>query len=249
MACKVKNNLPAGADAPQQLDADHYTIVADYTLVSESGETATRHVKRQCMHCLDPACVTACPAAAMYKSDLGPVLYRPDRCLGCRYCQIACPFGVPTFQWDNGLTPVIGKCWFCFDRLQEAEQPACVEACPTGALRFGTRAKLLAQARAQIASNPGRYVDHIFGEHEMGGTSVLYLSDIPFAELDFPVDLPNTAPSEQTEKVMGVLPAVIVGMGAAMTGVSVITHRQPRDNGHAQQDAHAESVPEEKEEE
>jgi formate dehydrogenase iron-sulfur subunit len=161
----------------------------------------------------------------MYKSDEGPVIYRAERCLGCRYCQIGCPFGVPTFEWQNGLTPVIGKCWLCHSRLQEGQIPACVEACPTGALRFGRRDHLLAQAHAQISSNPGRYVDHIFGEFEVGGTSMLYLSDLPFAELGFPVDLPHTAPPEETEKIMNKLPAVIAGMTVLLAGTAMVTHR------------------------
>jgi len=191
-----------------------------------AGETITRYAKRQCMHCLNPACVAACPAAAMYRSPEGPVIYRPERCLGCRYCQAACPFGVPMFEWDNPITPVISKCWFCYDRLQAGEPPACVDACPTGALRFGRRSDLLAQAHAQIATGNGRYVDHVYGEHEVGGTSMLYVSDIPFAELGFPTGLPNTAPPEETQKVMEVLPAVIVGVGALAAGTAAYTHRR-----------------------
>ena len=224
LACKAVNNLPNATVEPHAFSNDTYTFVEAHSVTTADGSAKTRHVKRQCMHCLDAACVSACPAGAMYKSDEGPVVYRPERCLGCRYCQIACPFGVPSFDWDNGITPVISKCWLCYNRLQEGESPACAEACPTGALRFGRRDKLLAQAHAQIVSNPGRYVDHIFGEFEVGGTSMLYLSDIPFEELGFPVDLPDTAPPNETEKIMHKLPAVIAGMAALMAGTAVYTH-------------------------
>ncbi len=115
----------------------------------------------------------------------GPVVYDSEKCIGCRYCQYACPFGVPTYQWDNVLG-LIRKCEMCFSRIGDGVLPACVAACPNGALRFGKRHELLAQAKAQIASRPGHYVDHIYGEHEAGGTSMLYLSDVPFSLLGFP---------------------------------------------------------------
>jgi formate dehydrogenase iron-sulfur subunit len=227
LACKESNDLPVSAEPPTAFNSDTYTFIDTFQTTTSTGETMARNVKRQCMHCLDPACVSACPAAAMYKSDEGPIVYRAERCLGCRYCQIGCPFGVPSFEWENGITPVISKCWLCYDRLQAGEKPACASACPTGAIRFGRRDHLLAEAHAQIVSNPGRYVDHVFGEFEVGGTSMLYLSDIPFAELGFPVDLPQTAPPEETEKIMNTLPAVIAGMTVLMVGTAIVTHRHP----------------------
>ena len=226
-ACKAANGLPPTSNAPQALDSDTYTFV-DVRPVTAANESASRrYVKRQCMHCLNAACVSACPAAAMYKSSAGPVVYQPERCLGCRYCQIACPFGVPRFEWDNGIAPVISKCWLCYSRLQEGKQPACAEACPSGALRFGQRRELLAQAHAQIVSNPGRYLDHVYGEAEVGGTSMLYLSDVSFEQLGLPANLPQTAPPQETEKIMSALPYVIAGLTCLMTGTAAYTHRRP----------------------
>ncbi len=228
-ACKAANGLapsPAG-EAPQGLDSDTYTFVAVRPVTAASGQATTRYVKRQCMHCLNAACVSACPAAAMTKSSTGPVVYDPSKCLGCRYCQIACPFGVPRFEWDNGTTPVISKCWLCAKRLQAGQQPACADACPNGALRFGQRADLLAQAHGQIGSTPGRYLDHVYGETEVGGTSMLYLSDVPFEQLGLPANLPQTAPPRETEKIMSALPYVIAGVACVMTGTAAYTHRRP----------------------
>jgi len=227
LACKESNNLPQADVVPAALDSDAFTFVDVRQAVTTNGKTETRYVKRQCMHCVNAACVSACPAAAMHNSGEGPVVYRPNRCLGCRYCQVACPFEVPRFEWDNGVNPVISKCWLCYERLQDGQKPACAEACPTGTLRFGRREDLLAQAHAQIASNPDRYIEQVFGEFEVGGTSMLYLSDVPFEQLGFPAGLPETAPPEETEKIMSKLPFVIGGVAAVMTGTAVYTHRSP----------------------
>ncbi len=226
-ACKASNGLPPAVNVPQALNSDTYTFIDVRQATAGDGQAVQRYVKRQCMHCLNAACVSACPAAAMVKSGEGPVVYHSNLCLGCRYCQIACPFGVPRFEWDNGTTPVISKCWLCYSRLQEGKQPACVEACPSGALRFGRRADLLAQAHAQIVSNPGRYLDHIYGEAEVGGTSMLYLSDVSFEQLGLPANLPQTAPPQETEKIMSALPYVIAGVACLMTGTAAYTHSRP----------------------
>ena len=170
----------------------------------------------------------------MYNSGEGPIVYRAARCLGCRYCEVGCPFGIPRFDWESSVTATINKCWLCYDRLQDGmppRRPACVEACPTGALRFGERAELLAQAHGQIATHPERYVDHVFGEHEVGGTSILYLADVPFEQLGFPVDLPHTPPPAETEKIMSALPFVLGGMAALMSGTAAFTHRRHSQEG------------------
>ncbi|HEY53078.1 MAG TPA: 4Fe-4S dicluster domain-containing protein [Caldilineae bacterium] len=225
LACKEANQLPLKENPPAKLDADTYTFVDRRQVTVANGEVETRYVKRQCMHCLNASCVSACPAAAMHKTEEGPVYYRANRCLGCRYCQIGCPFGVPQFDWNNGLTPEISKCWMCYERLQKGEQPACIEACPTGAIRFGPRSRMLAIAHARIDSNPGHYIDHVYGEHEVGGTAMLYISDVPFEQLGFPANLPTTAPPEETEKIMTKLPFVIGGLAVALSGTAAYTHR------------------------
>jgi formate dehydrogenase iron-sulfur subunit len=188
MACKRDNSLPTQTDpdgfyeSPSDLSGSTWTVV-QVAKVEQTGEWS--FVKRQCMHCLHPACVSACPVGALRQTEYGAIVYKAERCIGCRYCMVACPFSIPKFQWDKSL-PYIQKCDFCVDRLEQGLQPACVDACPTGALTFGDRDSLITEAERRIANHPDKYVDHIYGKDELGGTSVLYLSSIPFEELGFP---------------------------------------------------------------
>ena len=220
LACKAANDLPQPEVVPTKLSSSAFTFV-DTRQDAAGDET---YVKRQCMHCLHPGCVSACTVGALRKTALGPVVYDSAKCIGCRYCQYACPFGVPTYQWDNVLG-LIRKCEMCYGRVVEGEKPACVAACPNGALRFGKRSELLAQAKAQIASTPDRYIDHVFGEHEVGGTSMLYLSDVPFAQLGFPT-LGDKAVSANAETVMQLTPAVAATVATVATGLHLIFRRR-----------------------
>ncbi len=158
-------------------------------------------VKIQCMHCEHPACVSACIVGALHKTPEGPVTYDKSKCVGCRYCMVACPFQIPTFDYHNALTPVIEKCNLCVQRItKEGKPPACVEICPREAILFGTRDDLLELACDRIKKNPERYIDHIYGEKEVGGTSWLYLTSVPFEKLKLPV-LPNESPAALTESI------------------------------------------------
>jgi ferredoxin len=181
------------------------------------------------MHCIDPACAAACPVAAMYKTEEGPVIYKDERCLGCRYCMNACPFGVPTFDWDKGMLDgaLIRKCNMCFERLQEGKQPACVAACPAKAVIFGKRSDLLKEAKDRIAKNPDRYVDHIYGEHEAGGTSFLLLAGVPFDKLGLPD--PGDKPIPPLARgVMGLTIPVGVTWAAVLAGVTTLVQLRQR---------------------
>ncbi len=220
LACKESNQLPQPQVIPAALDAGALSFVD----VRAQRDGSKAFVKRQCMHCLHPACVSACTVGALRKTAEGPVVYDADKCIGCRYCQYACPFGVPTYQWDNPLG-LIHKCEMCVDRIAEGEKPACVAACPNGALRFGKRKELLAQAKAQISSRPDRYLAHIYGEHEAGGTSMLYLSDVPFAHLGFP-SLDDSTISGHAETVMQLTPALAATVATLATGLHMIFRRR-----------------------
>jgi formate dehydrogenase iron-sulfur subunit len=195
---------------------------------SSDGRVALSFRRKACMHCLEPACVSACPVGALYKTDEGPVLYHENRCIGCRYCMLACPFDVPTFQWDRGVIegPEIKKCNFCIDRLSAGMQPACVHTCPTEALMFGERDELIAAAEARIAEHPDRYVDHIYGKDEAGGTSLLYISPVPFEELGLPKLKPEAIQKDAEQLMHIATPAVLVGMLAGLSGLYWVVRRR-----------------------
>jgi len=185
-----------------------------------AGNTKARQpVKRQCMHCLEPACVSVCPVAALEKTATGPVVYHENICIGCRYCILACPFGVPKYEWDNALMPRVAKCDFCYDRQAAGRPPACVAACPTGTLKFGKRGALLEEARARLDSQPDRYTT-IYGDRVAGGTSWIYLTDTPPEQLGFPKGLSNASLPRLTWNVIAKVPFVVIGVGLLMGAVA-----------------------------
>ena len=197
--CKEAGNLPADTDgygdglydAPEGLNESTRNVIQ----LAKSG-TETSFVKRQCMHCVDPACVNACMMGALGKREFGIVSWENNKCIGCRYCQVACPFGVPQFQWSK-TSPRIVKCELCRERLAENKLPACVEACPRGAVIFGKREELLREAHKRIDEGGDFYVPKVYGETDLGGTQVLYLSHIPFEDLGFRFSQSQSVPSTQ----------------------------------------------------
>jgi len=181
------------------------------------------YVKRQCMHCIDPACAGACMIGALQKREHGAVTYDASRCIGCRYCEVACPFNIPRFEWNKPASSRIVKCELCKDRLAEGKIPACCEVCPTSAVIYGRYPDLLAEAHRRIAAEPDRYQDHVYGEHEAGGTQVLYLAgpEVSFAELGLPAlsdrAVPDRPRSIQHGLYQGfVAPAVLYGVLGAV---------------------------------
>lgn len=213
-ACKEQNGLPP--EIEDKTTAYTWTVVE-----SHEGE----NVRKLCMHCLSPTCVSVCPVGAMQKTELGPVIYEADKCIGCRYCIMACPFGVPKYQWDRPV-PIVGKCVMCAPRVAEGKPTACASVCPTGATLFGDRDELVREAKRRIADEPERYVDHVYGLDEAGGTSVLMLAGMPFDRLG----MSNNVPAEElpmlTWRVLSHLPDVVVVAAVALYGVHWITKRR-----------------------
>jgi formate dehydrogenase iron-sulfur subunit len=228
--CKQWHDLPAEAtrntgsyENPPRRSSKTWTTIT-FNEIEHSSTFAWIFAKRQCMHCAEPGCVAACPVGALRKTAEGPVVYDDARCIGCRYCMLACPFGVPTFEWDAPV-PYIRKCTLCADRLAGGMEPACSKACPTDALLFGERGALLAEARSRIGRRAGKYVDHIYGEKEAGGTAKLYLSPVPFDKLGFPTLGPEPIP-RYAEVAMLAVPATAAAVVAAMAGTYWVIRRR-----------------------
>ena len=201
-ACKGAHDIPQGSlqdyDDRTVFDKLRRPDIDALTVVNEFEGTATNEtpidVKVQCMHCDHPACVSACIVGALSKQENGSVIWDTDKCIGCRYCMIACPFQVPAFEYNKAIQPNIMKCDFCFDRTKDGGIPACVEICPMEALTYGKRYELLKLAHKRIANNPDKYIDHVYGETEVGGTSWLYIASKDFTELALPKHSSAPAP-------------------------------------------------------
>lgn len=232
-ACSEANRLPGPVnlgkesvfDQTRTTDARAYTVVNRYHNPGRGG--GPRFVKSQCMHCVTPACASACLVKALEKTPEGPVVYHRDRCIGCRYCMVACPFDVPKFEYESAL-PYIQKCTMCSSRVAAGKAPACASVCPTGTLEWGKRKELLEVARKRIYQDPGRYVPHIYGEHEVGGTGYLYISDIPFEQLGFRMNLGNTAYTELTWPVLSAVPFVLTLWPPLLMGIYAFTRSREK---------------------
>jgi Fe-S-cluster-containing dehydrogenase component len=180
-----------------------------------------------CMHCDDPSCVSACTVGALHRSEDGIVLYDANKCIACRYCMYACPFEVPKMDLNEKF-PLIVKCDMCFERLEEGGEPACAATCLSGAIKFGGREEMLALARQRIAEKPDVYQEHIFGEHENGGTSTFYLLPQPFLEVSFPT-LPYKSSGFSNRQVTETTPVVAGTVAAALTAIYLASKKQIKD--------------------
>jgi len=217
-ACAGQNKLPySDAVAAEEIQSEH-----KFTVVLTKGD---KFMRRLCMNCAEPACASVCPVGALRKTAAGPVIYEEDRCMGCRYCMVACPFSVPKYEW-NKLLPRVQKCTMCPDRVQAGKPTACAEICPTGATKFGEREELIAEAQQRIRDNPGKYIEHIYGVSEVGGTSVLLLSSVPFVEFGYRTDLTRDPLPMYTYRVLSRIPDFVPLGGMVLGGVWWITHRR-----------------------
>lgn len=236
-ACKITNELPA--DKPREWQKWDGLSANNWTSVLHDG---SNNVRKQCRHCLEPACASVCPVGALEKTDLGAVVYDSGKCLGCRYCMMACPFGIPRYDWSSAV-PYIKKCILCYDKIKSGElnEPACTHACPTGATIFGERDELLNIARMRIQSSD-IYSNKIWGEKEVGGCNVLYLAPKGLS-LDFLIyytqrynkdikllgepDLNEPLP-QTTKWAMGAVPFAFLGMGGIMSSIWWIMNRRQK---------------------
>ena len=247
VACKMYNKnewvddralkpAPTSGEAAKLADAN-WTVVQKCRIGAKTGESLPpsplhrtngtevwRFVKRQCLHCKEPACASSCFATAFRKTESGPVVYYPNLCVGCRYCMLACPFSVPKFEWNNPL-PAVTKCSMCSRRVENGDAPACVTVCPTNVMKFGNHEDLLREAK-DILAKDSRYVKHIYGEEEAGGTMWIYISDKPFDTLGFKTDIPKQSFPAKTSTYMHNTPLFGLAWFVVLSCLYLITGRR-----------------------
>ncbi|GBC62325.1 hypothetical protein DENIS_3294 [Desulfonema ishimotonii] len=250
-ACNKVNDLPqpekpfkdlSVLEEDRRTDARAFTVVNQYENSEQPGSPVFRKI--QCNHCLEPACASACFVSAFKKTEEGAVVYDASVCVGCRYCMVACPFNIPAYEYDNVLTPKVVKCTMCHPRVREGKLPGCVEACPVEALTFGRRDDLLQIARERIRKHPERYIDHIYGEHEMGGTSWLYITGTPYEEIGMREDLGNTPAPGLTSGALAVVPMVAGLWPIFLTGAYAMSRRKEKVSAEEREQAVAAAVAE-----
>jgi len=221
----------------RRTDETCYTVVNKYD-VPQLDHPLFRKI--QCNHCQEPACLTSCFVNAYTKTPEGAVIYDPNVCVGCRTCMVACPFYIPTFRYSSAFKPRIMKCIFCYDtRLKNGQPPACVEACPQEALTFGRRDDMIQVGRQRIRENTGKYVDHIYGEHEAGGTSWMYLSPVEFDKVGFDTSVPKEPILNFVKDFLSIVPMVLTIWPALFAGIHLLATR--KDDLKKQQQTEGES--------
>jgi formate dehydrogenase iron-sulfur subunit len=221
--CAKANGLPYDDTIAAEKRASEHKFTYLKAVTAADGEE--KYMRHLCMHCEEPSCASVCPVGALEKTSAGPVVYDEDKCMGCRYCMVACPFGVPKYQWAD-LTPAVRKCTGCSERVAKGQPTACSEACPTGATISGERTALIAEAEKRIRENPAGYQPHIFGIEEVGGTSTLFLSSVPFDQFGLKQNLPGEPLPMLTFKVLAKIPNIVTAGVVLLGGIWWISNRR-----------------------
>ncbi|MEW6533714.1 MAG: 4Fe-4S dicluster domain-containing protein [Thermodesulfobacteriota bacterium] len=212
---------------PRRTNADTFTVVNRFNNPRDPSKPI--YVKKQCMHCYEPGCASSCFVKAFTKQPVGAVTYDASLCVGCRYCMAACPFDIPAYQYYNAFTPEVTKCTFCFNRIStEGGVPACVGICPVETMTFGKRTDLIDLAHKKIRDNPGKYVNHVYGEREVGGTSWLYLSAVPFNLIGFRTDLGSVPIPSMGKPFLSLVAPVFIAIPALCMGLYSFKKRRDR---------------------
>ena len=223
--CAAANGLPYDETIAAEKKASEHKFTYVKSVQAADGEE--KYMRYLCMHCSDPACASVCPVAALEKTEAGPVVYDEDKCMGCRYCMVACPFGVPKYEWAS-LTPAVKKCTGCSERVSQGKPTACIEACPTGATISGERTALIAEAKKRIAENPSGYNPHIFGVEEVGGTSTFFLtsSAVSFEQFGLKGSYPGEPMPMLTFKALSKIPSIVTTGVVLLGGIYWISNRR-----------------------
>jgi len=245
-ACNKEQKLPEPSapfddtsvfEHKRRPDENALTVVNRYEVQNSKGPV---YRKVQCNHCNEPGCLTSCFVNAYTKTKEGAVIYNSKVCVGCRTCMVACPFNVPGYSYSSAFNPVVKKCIFCYDtRLKYGKPPACVEICPQEVLTFGNRKDLIKIGHERIRSNPDKYVDHIYGEKEVGGTGWMYLSNVPFDQVGFDTTLSNDPIISNVKEFLGTVPMVLAIWPALFTGFHLLANKKQHhddNNSHSEQE-------------
>ena len=265
-ACKAANGAPAVVpatlagwnqgewDSAEDLDGRTLNVIKAY--VNGTREVKDREidgfafVKRHCLHCIDPSCVSVCPVSAMRKHPVtGIVTNDKDACMGCRYCSYACPFGVPQFDLSQPYGR-INKCEMCSHLQAKGGIPACCDVCPTGASLFGkltdlqkeaeTRVSLAAgtsyefprgrlgdETRPKYPGQAANYLKKIYGEKDGGGTQLRYIAGVSFEKLGLPT-LPPHSFAATAEGIQHTLYKWFAAPLVLFAGLLALTYRSTR---------------------
>jgi len=234
-ACAEVNGKPPVKPAPndplafaekRRTTDKQYTVVNRYQEATENHPAVYR--KHQCMHCNEPCCASVCFVNAFTKTPEGPVEYDSSVCVGCRYCVMACPYDALAYEYDDPITPTVERCTMCLDRIRKGLNPGCADACPTGAITFGEREQLLEVARNRIAKTPDRYLNHIYGEHEFGGTSWLILTGGPLRNVGLPENVSHEPLPTLTEGALSLVPVIVSAWPGLLLGMHAFTKRKEK---------------------
>ncbi|MBW1806807.1 MAG: 4Fe-4S dicluster domain-containing protein [Deltaproteobacteria bacterium] len=235
VACKQVNDLPPPEvplhdksifENKRRPTKDDYTVVNRYKPATEDQPAVFR--KLQCMHCQEPACATVCFVNAFTKTPEGPVLYDPSVCVGCRYCVMACPYYALSYEYDKPFEPRVVRCTMCYPRIKKGLKPGCAAACPMGAIKYGKRKDLIKLARERIRKQPQRYINHVYGEHEFGGTSWLVIGGTSFKELGLFEGVTSKSMPEMGSGFLSVVPLVVTIYPGLLAGFYAFSKRKEK---------------------
>ncbi len=234
--CADVNELPAPPplDDPSVFEEKRgvtdtaFTVVNQYRSETEDSPAVFR--KHQCMHCQEPSCAAVCFVKAFRKTPEGAVVYDPDVCVGCRYCMMACPYYATGYEYEDAFTPRVRKCTLCYPRIKEGLNPGCADACPNGAIVFGKRKDLIKLARERFRKAPDRYIDHVFGEHEFGGTSWMTLAgpSAPFSDMGLPEDAGPGPLPELSSNFLSIVPLIVAIYPGLLAGFYAFSKRKDK---------------------